>query len=353
MTGPGVVWMRAASALAPALTAKQARPGSARGARADRGRRRRLRRPARPPPELAPQRPTAFRRRAVDPVGQGHRSAADHGHEAAAATRRAGRLPGAAVPARLHPTGDRLTAFNAAVPPRHSAGRLVLSSVCSTGAFRPPAFAFCGSSTPTSSTSSRRGRPCSKIRSWRALAERPGRVAARAPRRVGEHGPARRRQGAQRHRTQRLHDRRPHLGRGFGAVVSAAGQRRHRGRIALLPAAAAAHRSGAQPLLRADPPPHERHGRPADGRAGAPAAALPGGHLPPRVAGTRSPGARLSARVQRSTRFNVLDFSRLSSIGGSATGFYDGVHLRPPTTRLVVDAVLRALPHAFAAPKVG
>ncbi len=57
--------------------------------------------------------------------------------------------------------------------------------------------------------------------------------------------------------------------------------------------------------------------------------------------------------LQRSTRFNVLDFSRLSSIGGSATGFYDGVHLRPDTTRLVVDAVLRALPHAFAAPKVG
>lgn len=55
--------------------------------------------------------------------------------------------------------------------------------------------------------------------------------------------------------------------------------------------------------------------------------------------------------LQKSARFNVLDFSRLSSVGGSATGFYDGVHLRPATTRLVVDAVLRSLPHAFAATK--
>jgi hypothetical protein len=52
--------------------------------------------------------------------------------------------------------------------------------------------------------------------------------------------------------------------------------------------------------------------------------------------------------LQKRVRFNVLDFSRPSSVGGSATGFYDGVHLRPATTRLVVAGVLRALPRAFA-----
>ena len=52
---------------------------------------------------------------------------------------------------------------------------------------------------------------------------------------------------------------------------------------------------------------------------------------------------------QRVYRLNVLDFSRLASIGGSPRGFYDAVHMRPETTRLVVRAVLRALPHAFAA----
>jgi hypothetical protein len=57
--------------------------------------------------------------------------------------------------------------------------------------------------------------------------------------------------------------------------------------------------------------------------------------------------------LQKRDRLNVLDLSRLSSVGGAATGFYDGVHLRPATTRLVVAAVLRALPHAFAAPKGG
>ena len=53
-------------------------------------------------------------------------------------------------------------------------------------------------------------------------------------------------------------------------------------------------------------------------------------------------------RLQRVYRFNVLDFSRLSSIGGSPSGFYDAVHLRPATTRLVVKAVIRRLPQAFA-----
>ncbi len=56
--------------------------------------------------------------------------------------------------------------------------------------------------------------------------------------------------------------------------------------------------------------------------------------------------------LQKAYRFNVLDFSRLSSVGGSPAGFYDAVHLRPATCRLVVKAVLRALPHAFAMPGV-
>jgi len=51
--------------------------------------------------------------------------------------------------------------------------------------------------------------------------------------------------------------------------------------------------------------------------------------------------------LQRRYRFNILDFSRLSSIGGSPGGFYDAVHMRPQTTRLVVKAVLRRLPYAF------
>ncbi len=51
--------------------------------------------------------------------------------------------------------------------------------------------------------------------------------------------------------------------------------------------------------------------------------------------------------LERVYRFNILDFSRLSSIGGSPNGFYDAVHMRPETTRLVVKAVLQRLPHAF------
>lgn len=56
-------------------------------------------------------------------------------------------------------------------------------------------------------------------------------------------------------------------------------------------------------------------------------------------------------RLRRRYGFRVLDFSRLSSIGGSPTGFYDAVHMRPATTRLVVRAVVRAFPHAFAVPQ--
>ena len=69
---------------------------------------------------------------------------------------------------------------------------------------------------------------------------------------------------------------------------------------------------------------------------------------PPRLGGAPPPRAGLPARLQRTYRFNLLDFSRLASIGGSPACFYDAVHLRPQTTRLVVRAVLRALPQAFA-----
>jgi hypothetical protein len=55
--------------------------------------------------------------------------------------------------------------------------------------------------------------------------------------------------------------------------------------------------------------------------------------------------------LQSIYRFNVLDFSRVSSIGGTSDGFYDAVHLRPETARLVVDAVRRLLPRAFSEPK--
>ena len=54
-------------------------------------------------------------------------------------------------------------------------------------------------------------------------------------------------------------------------------------------------------------------------------------------------------RLQHVDRFSVLDFSRLSSIGGSPAGFYDAVHMRPATAALLVAAVVRDLPHAFAA----
>lgn len=54
--------------------------------------------------------------------------------------------------------------------------------------------------------------------------------------------------------------------------------------------------------------------------------------------------------LQTAYRFSVLDFSRLSSVHGSATGFYDGEHLRPATARLVIEAVMKGLPNAFAMP---
>jgi hypothetical protein len=53
--------------------------------------------------------------------------------------------------------------------------------------------------------------------------------------------------------------------------------------------------------------------------------------------------------LARVDRFSLLDFSRLSSIGGSPTGFYDAVHMRPATAALLVAAVVRDLPHAFVA----
>ena len=56
-------------------------------------------------------------------------------------------------------------------------------------------------------------------------------------------------------------------------------------------------------------------------------------------------------RLQLTYRFNILDFSRIASIGASSTGFYDAVHMRPQTARLLVSAVLHALPGAFASPR--
>ena len=53
-------------------------------------------------------------------------------------------------------------------------------------------------------------------------------------------------------------------------------------------------------------------------------------------------------RLARIDRFSLLDFSRLSSIGGSPAGFYDAVHLRPTTAALLVAAVVHDLPHPFA-----
>lgn len=55
--------------------------------------------------------------------------------------------------------------------------------------------------------------------------------------------------------------------------------------------------------------------------------------------------------LQRLYRFHVIDFSRVSSIGASATGFYDAVHLRPESARLLVRAAWRAWPPAFARPR--
>lgn len=53
-------------------------------------------------------------------------------------------------------------------------------------------------------------------------------------------------------------------------------------------------------------------------------------------------------QLQRHFRFRLLDFSRLASVGGSPRGYYDGIHMKPATTRKVVDGVLKRFPHAFA-----
>jgi hypothetical protein len=52
--------------------------------------------------------------------------------------------------------------------------------------------------------------------------------------------------------------------------------------------------------------------------------------------------------LRRRYPFNFLDCSRLSSVGGSPRGFYDGVHMTSRTCGLVVKAVLTAYPNAFA-----
>ncbi len=57
-------------------------------------------------------------------------------------------------------------------------------------------------------------------------------------------------------------------------------------------------------------------------------------------------------RLARVDRFSLLDFSRLSAVGGAPAGFYDAVHMRPATAALLVAAVVRDLPHAFAVSRV-
>lgn len=52
--------------------------------------------------------------------------------------------------------------------------------------------------------------------------------------------------------------------------------------------------------------------------------------------------------LQRHFRFRLLDFSRLSSVGGSPREFYDGIHMKPATTRHVVDGILKRIPDAFS-----
>ncbi len=45
--------------------------------------------------------------------------------------------------------------------------------------------------------------------------------------------------------------------------------------------------------------------------------------------------------------FRFLDLSRAASIGASPNGFYDGIHLRASTSRLVIDKILKIYPRAL------
>jgi len=45
--------------------------------------------------------------------------------------------------------------------------------------------------------------------------------------------------------------------------------------------------------------------------------------------------------------FRFLDLSRAASVGASPNGFYDGVHLRASTSRLVVDKIIKTYPRAL------
>ena len=52
-------------------------------------------------------------------------------------------------------------------------------------------------------------------------------------------------------------------------------------------------------------------------------------------------------RQQAAYGFTLLDFSRLSSIGGDPDAFYDGFHFKRATARRLVDAVVAQSPQAF------
>lgn len=51
--------------------------------------------------------------------------------------------------------------------------------------------------------------------------------------------------------------------------------------------------------------------------------------------------------LQSRYSFDLLNLSLASSVHATASGFYDGVHLRPATSRRVFNTVLRDFPHAL------
>ncbi len=55
-------------------------------------------------------------------------------------------------------------------------------------------------------------------------------------------------------------------------------------------------------------------------------------------------------RQQAKYGFSLLDFSRLSSIGGDPDAFYDGFHFKRSNARKLVDAVVARAPEAFGLP---
>ena len=53
------------------------------------------------------------------------------------------------------------------------------------------------------------------------------------------------------------------------------------------------------------------------------------------------------ASLRGSYRFELFDFSELSSVGGDPRGYFDGAHMTAANTRKVIDAVLARDPQAF------